>query len=175
MARVLLAYSTVDGHTREICERLRACLEKHGDTATLASLSDPPLPDPEAFDKVVVGASIRYGKHRQELYDFILTNQSALEKRPCGFFTVNAVARKPGKDSPDTNPYMRGFRRKTRWRPALLAVFAGKIDYQRYGFVDRQVIRLIMWLTDGPTGPNDCVEFTDWASVDAFGQRVSRL
>jgi len=175
MARILLAYSTVDGHTRKICDRLSQCLETDGHAVTLASLSDMPLPDPESFDKVVIGASIRYGKHRQELYDFIRINQRSLDDRPSAFFSVNVVARKPGKSSPDTNPYMRGFSRKTTWRPTLLAVFAGKIDYQQYSFLDRQVIRLIMWLTHGPTNPHDCVEFTDWASVDAFGHRISRL
>jgi menaquinone-dependent protoporphyrinogen oxidase len=54
-------------------------------------------------------------------------------------------------------------------------VFAGKIDYQRYAFFERQIIRLIMWLTHGPTNPHDCVEFTNWASVDALGHRVSCL
>jgi menaquinone-dependent protoporphyrinogen oxidase len=53
-----------------------------------------------------------------------------------------------------------------------MAVFAGKIDYQRYGFFDRQMIRLIMWLTKGPTDPMACVEFTDWSDVERFAQRV---
>jgi len=175
MARILIAYSTVDGHTLKICERLRSCLEGQGHAVTLASLSDRPLPVVESFDKVVVGASIRYGKHRREVYDFIRLAQGALDDKPCAFFSVNVVARKRGKDRPETNPYVRGFSRKTTWRPVLLGVFAGKIDYQRYGILDRQLIRLIMWLTQGPTNPHACVEFTDWASVDAFADRVSRL
>ena len=175
MARILLAYSTVDGHTLKICHRLRLCLEADGHAVTLASLSDTSLPGVESFDKVVVGASIRYGKHRREVYDFIRMNQRSLDDRPCAFFSVNVVARKPGKQWPDANPYVRSFRRKTAWRPALVAVFAGKIDYQRYTFFDRQIIRLIMWLTHGPTDPHACVEFTDWPSVDAFGHRVSCL
>jgi menaquinone-dependent protoporphyrinogen oxidase len=175
MARILVAYSTVDGHTLKICERLRLCLETHGHAVTLASLSGGPLPGVESFDKVVVGASIRYGKHRREVYDFIRVNRRSLDDKPCAFFSVNVVARKRGKDLPDTNPYMRSFSRKTSWRPVLLAVFAGKIDYQRYGFLDRQLIRLIMWLTHGPTNPHACVEFTDWANVEAFGHRVSSI
>jgi menaquinone-dependent protoporphyrinogen oxidase len=173
MARILLAYSTVDGHTQRICDRLRLCLERDGHAVTLASLSDRPFPGASAFDKVVVGASIRYGKHRPEVYDFIRLNRRSLDDRPSAFFSVNVVARKPGKDSPDANPYMKGFIRKTSWRPVLLAVFAGKIDYRRYAFFERQIIRLIMWLTDGPTNPHDCV--ANWASVDAFGHRVSCL
>jgi menaquinone-dependent protoporphyrinogen oxidase len=175
MSRILLAYSTVDGHTRRICEHLRGRLESDGHTVALAEIGATMPASLESHDKVVIGASIRYGKHRPAVYEFIRENQRLLESRPSAFFTVNVVARKPGKDTPDTNPYLKGFRRMTSWRPALLGVFAGKIDYQRYGFLDRQIIRFIMWLTHGPTGSHDCVEFTDWAGVDAFARRVSLM
>ena len=175
MARILIAYSTVDGHTRRICERMQRALEDGGDEVTLASLSASERPDASAFEKVVIGASIRYGKHRQEVFDFIQVNRQALDARPSAFFTVNAVARKAGKDSPEGNPYIRSFRRLTPWRPPLVGVFAGRIDYRSYGFVDRQVIRFIMWLTHGPTDPQACVEFTNWENVDAFSRRVAAL
>lgn len=175
MPRILLAYSTVDGHTRKICERLCQCLERDGHAVTLAEIGTTMPAGLESHDKIVIGASIRYGKHRPAVYEFIRANQRLLESRPSAFFTVNVVARKPGKDTPDTNPYMKGFRRKTSWRPSLLGVFAGKIDYQRYRFFDREMIRFIMWLTHGPTGSHDCVEFTDWAGVDAFARRVSLM
>ena len=61
------------------------------------------------------------------------------------------------------------------WRPPLVGVFAGKIDYRRYSLRDRLVIRFIMWLTRGPTDPNACVDFTNWENVDAFARRVSAL
>lgn len=175
MPRILIAYSTVDGHTRRICERIARALESGGDAVTLASLSEPGVPDPAQFDKVVVGASIRYGKHRQEVFDFIRQQRKALDERPSAFFTVNVVARKPGKDTPEGSPYIRSFRKLTTWRPPLVGVFAGKIDYRMYRFRDRHVIRFIMWLTRGPTDPNACVEFTDWAKVDAFARDVAAL
>jgi menaquinone-dependent protoporphyrinogen oxidase len=49
------------------------------------------------------------------------------------------------------------------------------LDYPRYGFWDRLVIRVIMLLTRGPTDPRAVVEFTDWSKVDAFGRRVAAL
>ena len=175
MARILIAYSTVDGQTRRICERMQRSLEGAGHAVTLACLGGGERPGVDGFDKIVIGASIRYGKHRPEVFEFIRQHQPALEARPSAFFTVNAVARKPGKDSPEGNPYVKAFCRLTPWRPPLVGVFAGRIDYRRYGFVDRQVIRFIMWLTKGPTDPQACVEFTDWGKVDAFSGRVAEL
>jgi len=173
MPRTLIAYSTVDGHTLKICSRLKQVLEGLGHRVELLDISNVSTLDVASFDQVVVGASIRYGKHRPDLYRFIDTNREVLDRRPTAFFSVNVVARKAGKDTPESNPYVRAFRRKTTWAPGELGVFAGKIDYPRYGFIDRQIIRLIMWLTNGPTDPTACIEFTDWQSVERFAHRVS--
>lgn len=175
MANILILYSTIDGHTLKICRRLQEVVERGSHRVTLKSVDDDPDVDIAPFDKVVVGASIRYGKHRPQVYRFARTHHQALDGRPNAFFTVNVVARKPEKNSPQTNPYMRKFLALSAWRPKALAVFAGRIDYQRYSFWDRQVIRFIMWLTKGPTDPRTDVDFTDWAKVEAFGRSLAEM
>ena len=175
MAKILVLFSTTDGHTVKICKRLQELVEQNGDQATLVSIADSPGPDLEAFDKIVIGASIRYGKHSKAVVDFINSNRQILERKPSAFFSVNIVARKPEKSAPETNPYMRKFLRQSAWRPGKLAVFAGKLDYPRYGAFDRFMIRLIMLITRGPTDPATVVEFTDWKKVEAFGQVISEM
>jgi menaquinone-dependent protoporphyrinogen oxidase len=175
MARILVVYSTTDGHTRRICERLRSVIEPQGHQVTLASIRDEPGPDPASFDKVVIGASIRYGKHSPLVFEFIRRHRAVLEARPNAFFTVNVVARKPEKNRPETNPYLKKFLRKISWRPRQLAVFAGRIDYPSYSFGDRVIIRFIMWMTNGPTDPKAVVDFTDWGEVEAFGSVIARM
>ncbi len=175
MPEVLIAYSTTDGHTREICHRMGEVIEEHGHRVTQVALGDDPDIDLQGFDKIVVGASIRYGKHHPRVYRFIEQHQHILDSKPNAFFSVNVVARKPEKRTADTNPYLRKFLTQITWRPQQLAVFAGKIDYPRYRFWDRQMIRFIMWMTKGPTDPQATVEFTDWDQVAAFGQLVARM
>ena len=111
----------------------------------------------------------------EELLDLALEPAVArvMDAKPNAFFTVNVVARKPEKNTPDTNPYLQRFLQHSAWRPKATAVFAGRIVYKRYSFWDRQVIRFIMWLTKGPTDPSTDVEFTDWAKVDAFGRLIA--
>jgi len=175
MARILVLYSTTDGHTREICVRLQRQIENAGHQVVVVPVTEAPDIDLALFDKIVIGASIRYGRHRPAVHDFIKRNRAVLESRPSAFFSVNVVARKPEKNRPETNPYLQKFLRQIGWRPRKLAVFAGKIDYPRYGFLDRLMIRLIMWMTHGPTDPTAVVEFTDWAQVEAFGRVVSEM
>ena len=59
-------------------------------------------------------------------------------------------------------------------RKASRRVFAGKIDYPRYGFLDRTIIRLAMRLTGGPAGRDAVVDFTDWNRVDEFGRIIGQ-
>jgi len=95
--------------------------------------------------------------------------------KPSAFFSVNIVARKPEKSRPETSPYVRKFLSQVSWRPTQAAVFAGKLDYSKYEFWDRTIIRFIMWMTRGPTDPATVVEFTDWGEVDAFGLAISTM
>lgn len=173
--RVLIAYATTDGHTRHICERLKQVMEGLGGQVSVALLSDAGALDLPSFDRVVIGASIRYGHHQPIVAEFIARHQALLESRPSAFFSVNIVARKPNKNTPESNPYCRKFLKSIAWRPRLTAVFAGRLDYPSYGFFDRQMIRLIMLITKGPTDPKAVVEFTDWAQVEAFGREVCAL
>jgi len=175
MAKVLILYSTTDGHTIEICKRIKQTVEAQGYRVQMQDLKDEPELVSGTFDKVVIGASIRYGKHQPLVGEFIKENQSLLEEYPNAFFSVNVVARKAEKNQPETNPYLQKFLKKIDWQPQQLGVFAGKIDYPSLGFVDRQMIRFIMWITKGPTDPNAIVEFTDWDKVDEFGRMVAEM
>ena len=101
--------------------------------------------------------------------------RDTLSARPSAFFSVNLVARKPHKNTPETNPYTKAFVAKSPWQPKLLGVFGGDLDYQRYSAFDRNVIRFIMWLTKGPTDPSTKAEYTNWDEVERFAQRFADL
>ncbi len=173
--RILVAYATTDGHTLHICERLKFLLTALGQRVTVVPIEQANALNLDHFERIVIGASIRYGHHQPQVAQFITRHQAVLESRPSAFFSVNIVARKPNKNTPETNPYVRKFLQGIVWKPQLCAVFAGKLDYPRYGFFDRQMIRLIMWMTKGPTDPKAVVEFTDWAKVEAFAHEVCAL
>lgn len=175
MAKILIIYFTTDGHTREICHRLQKVIEFQNNQVALVPLDNIAEVSLKSFDKIILGASIRYGKHNPKVYAFIKKNSEILESKPNAFFSVNLVSRKPEKNQPETNPYLQRFLKKLPWQPSLLAVFAGKLDYQKYSFIDRMMIRMIMWMTKGPSDPKTNVVFTNWDEVDNFGRRVSDM
>jgi len=95
VTRTLLAYSTVDGHTLTICKRIEQSLEAAGHAVQLHEIGGAPDPDLAPFDRIVIGASIRYGKHRPAVFDFVEAHRDVLDRRPSAFFSVSLVARKP--------------------------------------------------------------------------------
>jgi len=170
--RVLLLCSSTDGQTRRICERLARMLEDAGADVALRMIADAERTAPADFDLAVIGARIRYGRTDARVIDFAHRHATTLQSMPSAYFSVNIVARKPGKDRADSNPYVRAFLRASGWRPGRVDVFAGRLDYPRYPFIDRLVIRLIMRMTGGPTRRDTVIEYTDWQRVESFGRAL---
>ena len=171
MSSFLIIYSTSDGHTKIICQRIKNFLND-GNLVELLSLEDAKKFNISNFEKVIIGASIRYGKHSKELYKFINLNKNILNQKKSAFFSVNVVARKPDKNTAETNPYIRKFLKISKWKPNRIRVFAGKVDYPNYKFFDKYIIKFIMFITKGPTDTSQSYEFTDWSKVDDFAKEL---
>jgi len=171
MSISLIIYSSTDGHTKTICERI-INFSNDKTSVKILSLNEATEIDLSEFNKIIIGASIRYGKHSKKLYNFIENNKALLDQKESSFFSVNVVARKPEKNSPETNPYIKKFLKISKWTPNKVEVFAGKVDYPRYGFFDKYIIKLIMFITKGPTDTSLSFEFTDWSKVDDFAREL---
>ena len=169
MPKSLIIYSSIDGHTKAICKKIREYNDN--EEFDICSILDMPS-NLDEYKNIIIGASIRYGKYRKELYEFINKNKDLLDAKNNAFFSVNAVARKSDKDTPDTNPYVVKFLKNSKWVPKNIEVFAGKIDYPKYNFFDKYMIKFIMWITKGPTNTSKVYEFTDWKKVKAFAESL---
>lgn len=172
--KIGILYSTVDGHTLKICKELREQLIQNNNTVEIYSIDNFDK-EINSFNKFIIGSSIRYGKHNSKIIEFVKANKKQFEKTKTAFFSVNLVARKPDKNTPETNPYFIKFLKEVDWKPYKAAVFAGKIDYKRYSFWDKLMIQLIMWMTNGPTNSDAEIEYTDWGKVKEFGILVDNM
>ena len=122
------------------------------------------------YQQIIIGASIRYGNYRKDLFEFIEKNLDDLNEKENAFFSVNVVARKSEKNTAESNPYVNKFLKTTKWKPKNLDVFAGVVDYPVYNFFDKFMIKLIMLITSGPTDTKARFEFTDWERVKGFAE-----
>ncbi len=168
----LIIYSSTDGQTKKICEVIRENFNNK-EFIKILPIEDAFNLDINNYDQIILGASIRYGNYKSNLFKFIKNNIGILDKKKNAFFSVNVVARKSEKNTPGTNPYIKKFLKKTNWRPKKIEVFAGKVDYPNYNFFNKLVIRFIMFITKGPTDISQSYEFTDWKKVQKFSKELS--
>ena len=173
-SKLLILYSTVDGHTKDICNYIYKKL-KGRKKISITSIEDSSDYDLRDFDEIVIGASVRYGYHRKNVYKFIQQNIDTLEKVNTAFFSLNLTARKPEKSTPETNPYVIKFLKKVKWEPTVKEVFAGRLDYPSLDTLNKLAILLIMFITNGPKDTSKTYELTDWNKVDSLIKSISRF
>jgi len=173
MRTTLLIYSSTDGHTRAIAERIATRFEQAAQPLELVPADALEQHPPDGHAGIIAGAPVRYGKHDPRVIDYLEQHAETLTSMPNAFFSVNLVARTPEKRNPETNSHVRKFLEKLRFRPAHVEVIAGRLDYPAYRWLDRQMIRLIMKMTGGPTSGTEVIDYTDWDQVDRFGDMMA--
>jgi len=172
--KTALLYSTIDGQTLKISNELVAIFKENNLDIDLFSIENF-KGEVSNYDKFIIGSSIRFGVHHEKIIEFIKSNKQALDSIKTAFFSVNLVARKPEKNKSDTNPYVIKFFKSIDWKPTVIEVFAGMLDYKKYKIFDRIMIQFIMWMTKGPTDKNAKIEYTNWEQVKAFGEQLCKL
>lgn len=175
MAKILFLYSTREGQTKKILEKIASSF--NGYECEFMNIHDMPSIQFEQYEKILVGASIRYGHLNKKLYQFIQTHMVELSQAKSAFICVNLTARKEneGKDTPEGSVYIQTFLKKSPWQPKLIGVFAGALRYPRYRLFDRLMIKLIMKMTGGETDTTKEVEYTNWNKVRLFSESFKKM
>ncbi len=179
MSRILILYATTEGHTARIAERIAQRLRQIGHTVeTQRADAVPAGLDPAAYDGVILGASIHYGRHPRYLRALVRRHRAALASRPSAFFSVSLSAGGPGAKPKAAQRYLETFLHQAGWRPPQTTTFAGALQYSRYGMFKRMLMRMIVGMAGGDTDLTRDSEYTDWDAVerfaDAFAQRFKQ-
>lgn len=172
MKKVLFAYSTNDGQTYKILKAINQQIESVANVDYYNIKKQCDYIDLTVYDYIIVASSIRYGKYAKEFYKFINKNAVDLNKQNADFLSVNLTARKPGKDNPENSGYIKKFKKKSKWYPKNITMFAGLLDYPKYGIIDKHMIQFIMYLTKGETDTSKTVEYTNWKKVEQFADKI---
>lgn len=173
--RILVLYSTHEGQTGRIAERIAQQLAEAGHAVDCHDGDAAPENlDPAAYDAVLVGAAIRYGRHSSTLRKLIRRHRAAFSSRPGAFFSVSLSAGGPGAKPEAAARYVRTFLKQTRWQPELATSFAGALPYTRYAPFTRFLVRQFVRMAGGDIDTSRDYEYTDWKAVEGFTERFLR-
>lgn len=169
MAKVLIVYSSIDGQTARIAERMAQDLRGAGHAITM----HPAWPldamwEIETNDAVIVGGSVRFGHHARALERWVRERLDRLADRPAAFFSVSLGAAGTGERAREAVRWRDEFLTRTGWKPGLAASFAGALRYSRYNPFLRLMMRFISGKAGGDTDTSRDYEYTDWKAVDRF-------
>lgn len=176
---ILLAYASHFGQAKRIADALAEQLEQHGFATQCSALQADHQPSETIagpWRAVLVIASVRYGHFAKTVAPFIQAQQAAAPHTPWGFASVSLTARKPEKRSPSSHLNTQKFLHELQSKglqPEWCAVFAGALRYPLYGWLDKNMIRLIMHITGGVTDTRREVEYTDWDAVQAWADQIA--
>ena len=91
--RILVVYATGYGQTARIAGRMADLLRHVGDDVTvLDAARSPQLLTVRAYDGVIVGSPVAFGRHQRSIRRFVLEHQDELNTRPSVFFSVSEAS-----------------------------------------------------------------------------------
>jgi menaquinone-dependent protoporphyrinogen oxidase len=153
MRRVLVAYASKMGATKEIAEEIRTELERRGVHAEAHNVCE--VVSAEFYDAVVLGTAVYAGRWRPEAVRFVKRHATELKSRPLWLFESGWVGKRP--EAVTATPG--GRRRAARLGAEPPTVFGGRLDPGlATGWFDRALAKRM---------PGDCRDFDEihaWAT-----------
>ena len=177
MKPVAAFYATREGQTRRITERIAAWLQAQGLAVDLRNIrlgADPG--DLFRYSAVLLAASVHGGRHEPEIVRFVKLHREQLDSMPTWFFSVTlsqAGAQRTG-DPPerhkqfvaDVEKMIAVFCRQTGWLPKHIVPVAGALQYSRYNFLLRFIMKRIAAKAGADTDTSHDYEYTDWPALE---------
>ena len=171
MKKIVIIYESVEGHTREVAERMGAAI-----TAADCQVSSFPCKSADSTmlseaDGILLGGSIHAGKHNKKLMRFAETHRDLLGAKPSAFFLVCLTAKftTPEKKA-EVAAYLKDFAERTGFSPGRSVAFAGALKYTKYNFLKRALMKSISNNQGGDIDTSRDFVYTDWDAVDAFAK-----
>lgn len=193
MKKVLVAYSTNSGSTREVAEVIAIELARAGLESEVKLICE--VGELTAYDGVVVGAPMIFG-WKKDACTFLKRHQVELSNKKCAYF---ACARRLTHDEHETLPpaaltidpglvsepvkagslslkerfttigyYLKPMlKAASAIKPAGIAFFNGKLDYQRLKWWQAAFVMLVVQGTPG--------DYRDWDTITAWSRSISQV
>jgi menaquinone-dependent protoporphyrinogen oxidase len=167
---VLVVYASSHGQTRFVAEVIATELRGGGAEVVLCDAGARTPPAPTAFDAIVVGSRIHFGRMASSIRRYVAAHRVALGRRPVGLFSVSMRA---VGDPDGARAQLERFADETGLRPTWTASFAGALRYRSYGWPTRLVMKRISASEGHATDTSHDHDYTDAEEVGRFGERIA--
>jgi menaquinone-dependent protoporphyrinogen oxidase len=170
MQALLVAYATIEGHTRKVAEFIAERLRIHGHRVDLVDVATPAATQVTvAYQAALIGGSVHNHRHQAALEHFVKDNLAWLNAMPTAFFSVGlAVVKESAGGRGEARKAADEFVAATGLTPSHVRLVAGELKYTRYDFFKRVVLRMLNAQLEGAKDTGEDHEYTDWQDVETF-------
>lgn len=163
LKKILITYASAEGYSEKIATQIASDLLSSGLDITLADVRSFRHWELEDHEKVIVIASIHYGRHSRVIEAFVKEQGPWLSERPSAFLSVSLSAASDDAESRlDAQRMLDEFLAAHDWKPDLKLPVAGALRYSKIGFLKRMILRAKTRREGGPSDTSRDYEFTDW-------------
>jgi menaquinone-dependent protoporphyrinogen oxidase len=155
--RVLVAYASKHGSTREIAARIAASLEQHGLTVDLRPTNH--VDGLDGYDAVVIGSAVYIGRWMKEATEFVERLRPALAGSRVWLFSSGPLGDQPGVDPPQVAEL------EASLNVVEHRLFAGSMSKDRLSLVERALVKGVK----APYG-----DFRDWNAIDWWATGIAK-
>jgi menaquinone-dependent protoporphyrinogen oxidase len=161
--KVLVAYGSKYGSTKEIAEKIGEAVK--GEGVDVDVLSADKVKSVTGYQGVVIGSAAYIGMWRKEVVSFVKKNEKELTKRPVWIFSSGPA----GKGDPVKQ--MEGWLYPKALQPVIanikpedITVFHGNISVEKMSWMEKQMIKMVK---------SEYGDFRDWDAIAKWGKEIA--
>src|SRR4051812_31936738 len=156
--RILVAYASRHGSTREVAEAIAATLAERGlevDVQPAASVKAV-----DAYDAVVLGGALYTGRWHRDARQFLARHRAALGRLPLAVFAMGPRTLEDDDVASSREQLEQALARVPDVRPVAVAIFGGVVDPDQLHF---------------PLSRMPASDARDWDAIRAFAEALPPL
>lgn len=161
--KVLVAYASKYGATKEIAEKIGKVLSDDGFDVDV--LNAGKVPDTAAYGAVILGSAVYIGMWRKEATKFVKANAEMLSGKPVWIFSSGPTGEGKAEELVKGWRYPGGLATFIESiKPRDIAVFHGKADPEKMNFLQKWMIKNVK----SPTG-----DFRNWDVITGWAEKIA--
>ncbi len=165
-AKILVAFATRYGSTKEVAETVAATLEEQGLEVEVTAARE--VRSLDGYGAVVLGTPLYMGALYKDVRALLERNQAALEQTPLALFALGPISATDGVEG--SRKQLDAALAKLPWlSPVATEVFVGKYDPATLGFKDK----MIAALPASPLHGEPAHDERDWEAIRGWARAMA--
>jgi len=169
--KVLVAYATKYGSTKEIAEKIGQTLTESGLAVEVAAVGK--VADIAQYKAIVAGSGIYIGQWRKDAVKFILDNEKVLSEKPVWFFSSGPTSYNDDTGYTDNAKLPKKlFEVVERIKPRDIAVFKGFVDPKKVDGLSKWIIKRIH-VNEADNPEKGIGDYRDWDNITNWAKTIT--